>query len=246
MTAVVTGSSSGIGLAVAQRLHAAGATVVVNSRSQERADQTATRIASDRVLAIGADVADPLQVTHLMERTIHAFGTIDLLVNNAGIANSTPTEQLRFGEWDSLLRTNLTGPFLCAQAAGRHMLANGRGTVINIGSIWGHVGLPARAAYATTKHALNGLTKVLATEWGPRGIRVLSVDPGYTETDLVRGLAERHAIDADAVVRRTPLRRMADPAEVAELVCFLASDRASFISGTNVLIDGGWTAFGGW
>jgi NAD(P)-dependent dehydrogenase (short-subunit alcohol dehydrogenase family) len=244
--ALVTGSSAGIGLAVAQKLAADGASVVVNSRSQERADAAAAAVGGDRVIALAADVGDPASVQELVDRTVESFGRLDILVNNAGQSNAIPTTELAVEDWQRVLQLNLTGPFLCAQAAGRVMLAAGAGVIINLGSIWGHAGLPGRVAYASTKHAITGMTKVLASEWGPHGLRVLSVDPGYTETELVSQLLSSGAVDEKSILARTPSRRLAQPSEIAEMVAFMASDRAGFVNGSSVLVDGGWTAYGGW
>jgi NAD(P)-dependent dehydrogenase (short-subunit alcohol dehydrogenase family) len=141
---------------------------------------------------------------------------------------------------------NLTSPFLCAQAVGRHMADAGGGVIINIGSAFGHVGVPERAAYCTAKHGMVGLTKVLATEWASLGIRVLSVDPGVVMTELVGRNADAGRVDLSGLERRTPLGRMADPAELARVVAFMASPSASYVTGAAVLVDGGWTAFGAW
>jgi 3-oxoacyl-[acyl-carrier protein] reductase len=244
--AVVTGSSAGIGLAVARRLASSGAFVVVNSRDRDRAEAAARLLPPEQVLAVAADVREPESVERLFEAAIAGFGHVDILVNNAGVPSAAPSEELALEAWQTVLDTNLTAAFLCSQAAARHMLPRGDGTIVNLASLWAHLGMPGRAAYAAAKHGLVGLTKVLAAEWGPRGVRVLSVSPGYTETDFVRGLAERGQIELESVIGRTPLRRLAQPEEVADLIAFLASDRASFVNGSDMVVDGGWTAYGGW
>jgi NAD(P)-dependent dehydrogenase (short-subunit alcohol dehydrogenase family) len=244
--AVVTGSSAGIGLAVALRLSELGASIVVNSRSEDRARAAAERLRGRPVQVVAADVTDADDCERLITSAIDTFGGLDILVNNAGVPLAGASTEISPDAWRATLETNLTGPFLCAQSAARHMLKHERGVIVNVSSIWGHLGLPERAGYCATKHGLIGLTKVLASEWGPRGVRVLSVDPGYVETDFVIGLKESGRIDEANVLRRTPLRRMAQPHEVADLIGYLVSDRASYVNGSNIVIDGGWTAYGGW
>jgi NAD(P)-dependent dehydrogenase (short-subunit alcohol dehydrogenase family) len=141
---------------------------------------------------------------------------------------------------------NLTGPFLCAQAAGRVLLAKGDGVILNISSILGHTGLPGRAAYCSAKHGMEGMTKVLAAEWAARGVRVLALAPGYVATPLVAGNIERGAYDADAITGRAPNGRFATPEEIADVAAFLVSSSASYMVGASVVADGGWLAYGGW
>ena len=162
--AVVTGSTSGIGLAIARRLGQTGASVIVNSRSQERADATAAEFTAEglRAAGAGADVSTPDGVRALFERTIEKFGTVDILVNNAGRPSVTPSDELSLESWRATLDLNLTGPFLCSQAAGRIMLAKGSGAIVNVSSIFGSVAIPGRLAYGVSKHGLDGLTKMLA------------------------------------------------------------------------------------
>jgi 3-oxoacyl-[acyl-carrier protein] reductase len=148
--------------------------------------------------------------------------------------------------WSRTLAVNLTGTFLCAQAAARHMLDAGRGVVINIASVFAATGMPMRAAYAASKHGVVGLTKVLASEWATRGVRVVAVDPAYVRTALDDADREAGGYTADDIARRTPMGRYAEPEEVARVVAFLASDDASFITGSEIPVDGGWLAYGGW
>lgn len=246
-TALVTGSSAGIGRAVALELAEKGATVGVNSRNGSRAAAVVDEIraAGGDAVACVADVAAPNGPSELIEAFVDAVGSIDILVNNAGVGSVEPSEDVEPETWDALMALLLTGPFQCAQAAARHMLPANRGVILNVSSIAGHVALPRRAAYCTAKHGLVGMTKVLATEWADRGVRVLSVDPAYISTDLVKDSMARGAFDESDIVRRTPLGRLGDPIEVARVVGFLVSDAASYVTGTNVLVDGGWVANGG-
>jgi 3-oxoacyl-[acyl-carrier protein] reductase len=146
-----------------------------------------------------------------------------------------------------MLEVDLVAPFACAQAAARVMLAQpGGGVIVNVSSITGHVGLERRAAYTAAKHGLEGLTKALAAEWSPRGVRVVAVAPAYVATDLVAGTMAAGAFTERDIEGRTPLGRLAEPEEVARVVAFLASEEASYVTGSSVLVDGGWVADGGW
>jgi 3-oxoacyl-[acyl-carrier protein] reductase len=246
--AVVTGAGRGLGAAIAEELAARGAAVVVADRSQELAHDTAQRLlaAGGSASAHVADVTDPAQVAAVFDDAARAHGRIDVLVNNAGIGAVAPSEELTYEQWSRTLAVNLTGTFLCAQAAARHMLPAGRGVIVNIGSVFAATGMPMRAAYAASKHGVVGLTKVLATEWASRGLRVVAIDPAYVRTALDD--ADQRAGDYTAadIERRTPMGRYAEPAEIARVVAFVASDEASFVTGSEIAVDGGWLAYGGW
>ena len=182
----------------------------------------------------------------LVARTLDAFGRLDVLVNNAGAGQVADSETLQPAEWQRIIDLDLTVPFRCAQAAARPMLAAGRGVIVNISSLTGHVGLARRAAYTAAKHGLEGLTKTLGVEWAARGVRVVSVSPAYVATELLAGTSKAGGFTLDDVAGRTPMRRLAEPSEVARVVAFLASDEASFMTGSSVRVDGGWLADGGW
>jgi NAD(P)-dependent dehydrogenase (short-subunit alcohol dehydrogenase family) len=246
--AVVTGSSSGIGAATARELAARGASVVVNSRDRTRADVVAGAIeqAGGRALSVAADLTEPDGPAQLVEQAIERFGTIDVLVNNAGKGMVADSAELSADALRGVLELDLIAPFRCAQAVQPHMRAAGRGVIVNVGSVFGHFGMPQRAAYCAAKHGLGGLTKVLATEWAEHGIRVVSVDPGYVATELVTQNMRSGAFDAADLRRRTPLGRLGEPEEMGRVIAFLASDAASYVTGSQLLVDGGWTAYGGW
>jgi 3-oxoacyl-[acyl-carrier protein] reductase len=246
--ALVTGSSTGIGLAVARRLGHLGAKVVVNSRSDERAQKTATMLQGEgiTVSAAGGDVSKPDSVARVFERVVADHGTIDILVNNAGQTVVKPSEDLTYEEWQHVIGVDLTGPFLCAQAAGRIMLAKGEGVIVNVSSMLSHISLPGRLAYAASKHGVDGITRTLGIEWGRRGVRVVSVNPGFVLTALVEEAMRSGRFNKADLEKRSPLGRVATLEEIANAVAFLVSPAASYVNATTLLVDGGWTSFGGW
>jgi NAD(P)-dependent dehydrogenase (short-subunit alcohol dehydrogenase family) len=248
--AIITGSSMGIGEAIAWTYAREGARIVVNARSQERADRVVRALQEDGHDAIGiaGDVRERSTAETLADAAIKWWNRLDILVNNAGNSMIGPSETLPEEDWRLTIDTNLTGAFFCAQAAARVMLPHRRGVILNVSSILGEVGLPMRAAYCASKHGLIGLTKVLGTEWARQGIRVVSLDPGYIKTpmeekDKLSGFADYTRADIE---RRTPMGRYGSAEEIAQVALFLASDEAAYITGSCVTIDGGWVAYGGW
>ena len=225
----------------------AGAIVAVHSRRLGRAQAVTEAIASagGTAHAVEAELLQPAAVTRLIDDAVDALEGLDLVVNNAGAGMVAPSELLDIADWQRVLDLDLTAPFLVSQAAAPHLFEQG-GVIVNVGSIAGRVGLPRRAVYCAAKHGLAGLTKVLASEWAPRGVRVVAVDPGYVDTELVREAMARDGFDASALEKRTPLGRLGQPQEIASVVAFLASDAAAYVTGTTVAVDGGWTGFGGW
>jgi NAD(P)-dependent dehydrogenase (short-subunit alcohol dehydrogenase family) len=246
--AIVTGSSTGIGRAIAAELAARGATVVVTSRSAQRATAAAGEIAAagGRATAVEAELTDPGAPAALVARTLADHGRVDVLVNCAGAGQVAPSQDLPRGDWQRIIDLDLTAPFACAQAAAGPMLAAGRGVIVNVTSLTGHVGLAGRAAYTAAKHGLEGLTKALAAEWSPRGVRVVSVAPGYVATALLEKTMAAGGFDRADLEGRTPLGRLAEPEEVARVVAFAVSDDASYVTGSSLTVDGGWLADGGW
>ncbi|MEO3825816.1 SDR family NAD(P)-dependent oxidoreductase [Actinomadura sp. B10D3] len=241
-TTLITGSSTGLGLAMAHRLVADGWRVAVNSRSADRADAAVRSLGgSDHAVAVVGDVADPATAEHVVAQAVDHLGALDLLVNNAGIAEEAPSTELRLDEWTRILSTNLLGAFVCAREAGIHMLSRGGGTIINVGSMWANLGMPQRASYATSKHGLHGLTAMLTREWEARGVRTVTIDPGYIQTTMA---ASVQGGGNEELERRTPMGRLGTPEEVAATVAFLA--RSPHLSGTSLPVDGGWLAYGGW
>jgi len=245
--ALVTGSSRGIGRAIALALAAEGADVAVNcSSSIKKAEEVAREIRSlgRQSMVIKADVADKASVEKMVDETVGHFGKIDILVNNAGIATIAPSETLEEKVWRRGLDVMLTGTFFCSQAAGREMIKQKSGKIINIASINGIVAFPERASYCSAKAGVMALTKVLASEWARYNINVNAVAPGYIETELVGKLVSQGKFKINELKRRTPGGKLTSEEDVAETVVFLASDSSKSINGQTIVIDGGWTAYG--
>jgi 3-oxoacyl-[acyl-carrier protein] reductase len=246
--AVVTGSSTGIGLAIARRFGSEGAKVIVNSRTLQRAQAAADQLRAEgiAVTAVEGDVSRAEDAQKLAEAAVATYGGLDIWVNNAGINAIGPSLELDYNDFLRVLEVNLAGCFAGSQAAGRVMVPQGHGVILQIGSIFGEVGMPMRAAYCSAKHGLIGLTKVLSNEWARSGVRVVCLDPAYIRTDLdVQDQSSGSYADAD-IERRTPMGRYGTLEEVASVALFLCSDDATYVTGSHVTVDGGWMAYGGW
>ena len=244
---VITGGAKGIGYSTAQAFARQGARVALLDMDAAALEAAVASLAATgagaQALALQASVTDADAVERAFAQVVETWGRIDVLVNNAGISANKPTLEVTVDEWRRAVDINLTGVFLCAQAAGRRMVPAGSGSIINLASMYGVVAAPDRAAYCATKGAVVLLTETLAVEWGPAGVRVNALAPGYVETDLVRDLAARGRLDPERLKQRTPLRRMAQPAEMADLAVFLASRQAAYITGHTLVADGGWSRY---
>lgn len=235
---LITGAAAGIGLAIAEAFAAREARVVLVDRAPAVAEVAAS-LPGGPHLGVVADVTDIKAVQATCETARREFGAIDILVNNAGIVRLDAAEALAEAEWDATMAVNLKAPFLVAQAVGRQMLAQGRGRIINIASQAATVGLDRHVAYCASKAGVLGITHVLALEWGPRGITVNAISPTVVETELGRQ-AWAGAV-GEAMKAKIPVRRFAQPAEIAGACLYLASDAAAMINGANLVIDGGYT-----
>jgi NAD(P)-dependent dehydrogenase (short-subunit alcohol dehydrogenase family) len=238
--AIVTGASQGIGRAIALELARVGADVVVCSRRPAALKPVAdeVRALGRRAIAVECDVADAGQVDDVVGQTTATFGRIDLLVNNAGYRIRSPLEDLPRREWDAMIGTNLTGVFLFCQAAGRVMIRQKSGTIVNVTSVAGRTGTRGMAAYAAAKAGVTVLTQSLGAEWAKHGIRVNAVAPGPVETEGVLEVWKTPAMIAQAA-REVPLGRLGRPEEIARAVVFVASDEASFMTGETLYVSGG-------
>ncbi len=237
--AVVTGSSRGIGRAVALRLGAGGARVVVNYRSDQAAAQTVVQEiekAGGQAIAVQADVSQAAEAQALIDAAQKAYGRVDILVNNAGTTRDTLLMRMSDEDWNLVIDTNLKGAFCCIRAASRPMMRQRYGRIVNVSSVAGLSGNAGQANYASAKAGLVGLTMTVAKELGSRGITCNAIAPGFVPTDLTSTLPEELIQQA---VARTPLGRTGTPEDMAAAVAFLASDEASFITGQILAVDGG-------
>jgi NAD(P)-dependent dehydrogenase (short-subunit alcohol dehydrogenase family) len=243
--AVVTGASKGIGKGIALRYAQEGAKVVVTSRSTDLLAAVVEKIKASggEALALPVDVRSAQSVQSVVDETVKTYGRLDIMVNNAGISMVKASEDLSPEDWTRALETDLFGVFYGCQSAGRQMMKQG-GSIINITSAYGIVAAPMRAAYCASKAAANHLTKVLAVEWAGKKIRVNAIAPGYVRTELVQDVMDRGLLPLEGIKKRTPQGRMGEVEDLLGLAVYMASDESSFMTGSVVSIDGGWTAYG--
>jgi len=241
--AVVTGASRGIGKQIADALAEAGAAIALVGRDAKALEGARRAITSRgrRAEVFVADVSEETVVGRLRDQVTERLGTPDILINNAGIILRKPMLEFSIEEWNRLIKTNLTGPFLCARAFAPGMVAKKFGRIVNVTSTFSHVGYLGRSAYCASKAGLLGLTKALALELAPHGVTVNGVSPGPIATEMNTGQMLDSVKNAEFLAR-IPVGRWGRPEEIGAVTAFLCSDAAGFITGTDILVDGGWTA----
>jgi NAD(P)-dependent dehydrogenase (short-subunit alcohol dehydrogenase family) len=242
--AVVTGGSIGLGRQMAEGLAEMGANLVLCARRKERCERAAKELLTlgVRTLALGCDVKDPSSVQELVDATISQFGRIDILINNAGTSWGAPIEEMRLEDWNKVMQTNLTGTFLCCQAVGKFMVAQKRGTIINIASTAGLKGSPPELqaiGYHASKGGVIAFTRDLARKWAIHNIRVNAIAPGWFPTHMSEIVIERNK---DILLKGIPLGRFGRDHDLKGAAVFLASDAADFITGNVLVVDGGQSA----
>ena len=243
--AVVTGAASGIGRELILTLSDAGARTVAVDRDGQGLEETCSQVEGDEPLALKVDLLEDGAEDEIVGETVRAFGSIDVLINCAGIFPTKPALEIPVEEWDRVLGLNLRAPFLCSRAAARWMVGAGRpGNIVNIASTAGTVARPGIAHYGASKAAVIMLTKVLAIEWAEHGIRVNAVAPGLVETPGVGGLLSTEAGRQEhrRKLAKIPMARTGEPHEIADAVVFLASENSSFVTGHTLFVDGGYSA----
>lgn len=241
--AVVTGAGRGLGAAAARSLAEAGADVVLIARNTEELEQVKVEVEElgRQALVLAVDVTDEAAVEAAADQAVSVFGHIDILVNNAGFAPTGPLLELDLSELRSVFEVNVFGAFLCARAFGAHMVAQRRGTIINMGSIAALAGESELSAYSASKGAIVSFTQALAIEWARHNVTVNCLAPGHVRTALNKAALDDPAI-GPKLVQKIPLRRVGQPEEIGPLVAYLASDLAAYMTGSVVVFDGGQTA----
>jgi NAD(P)-dependent dehydrogenase (short-subunit alcohol dehydrogenase family) len=245
--AVVTGAARGIGRRVALVLAERGYAVAANDLSPPEETLIVFEQVGAEALTIPGDVSDEEAVREMVGDVMENFGRVDVLVNNAGISGIVPAEQTTLADWNRTLAVNLTGPFLMCRDFGKEMLRQGSGSIVNISSVAGLLGIADRAAYNTSKHGLIGLTRTLAAEWGGRGVRVNAVCPGWVKTEMDQEDQASGGYTDEDIEGRTPMGRFAKAEDIAQAVAFLADPALSgYVNGHTLSVDGGWFGDGSW
>ena len=243
--ALVTGGSTGIGAGIVRAFGREGAKVTINYRTHaEQAEQIRQEVGQGNAIAVQADVSKLDEITHLIDQTVKTFGRLDILVNNAGIEYPTPFLEVTEEQWDKQLAVNLKGPFFAAQAAARQMVKQGKGRIINISSVHEDLPMPGNAPYCASKGGLRMLTRTLASELAPHHITIANIGPGAIATPINRKTLEDPQ-KKQTLLNSIPRGRIGEPADVAGLAVWLASDAADYVTGSTYFIDGGLMVYAG-
>ena len=242
--AIITGGGAGLGLQMAEGLAEMGANLILCGRKKERCEKAAADLEALGIVALGmgCDVTNPESIQQVVDAAVTRFGGIDILINNAGTSWGAPAEQMQLEHWNKVIQTNLTGTFLCSQAAGKIMISQKRGKIINIASIAGIVGSPQELdaiGYAASKGGVVTFTKDLARKWAPHGICVNAIAPGWFPTQMSRGIIERHTKE---LLKAIPLGRFGGDQDLKGAAVFLSSGASDFVTGQVLVVDGGQTA----
>ena len=245
--ALVTGAGQGIGQRTSAVLAERGYCVVLNDvRQPMETSKLLDDLKAETLVAL-ADISDEAAVLRMAQQVKDHFGRIDVLVNNAGISCITPAEHTTVEQWRKVIDINLLGTFLCCREFGRMMLAQRSGSIVNVASVAGLLGVAERAAYNASKHGVVGLTRTLAAEWGGRGVRCNAVCPGWVKTPMDNSAQGAGLYSDDDITGRVPMARFATPDDIAKAIAFLGdSDQSGFINGHTLSVDGGWAADGSW
>lgn len=243
--AIVTGGSIGLGRQIAEGLAEMGANVVLCARKQERCQQAAEELQrlGIKAVALACDVKSQASIKEMVDSTLSEFGQIDILINNAGISWGAPVEEMRLEDWNKVIETNLTGTFLCSQAAGKAMIRQGRGKIINIASVAGLGGAPAELpaiGYHASKGGVISFTKDLACKWAVHGIQVNAIAPGWFPTHMSNRVLEQHS---ELFLSHIPMRRFGGEHDLKGAAVFLASDASNYVTGHVLVVDGGQSAW---
>jgi NAD(P)-dependent dehydrogenase (short-subunit alcohol dehydrogenase family) len=245
--AVITGGAQGIGRRTAELLADRGYRVAIIDLHQPAATLRSIESKGGEAFGCAGDITDETAVTDFAHLVLARFGRADVLVNNAGVSYISPAELTPIADYRRVIEVNLAAPFLTAQVFGRKMLEAGRGSIVNVASVAGLLGVADRAAYNASKHGLIGLTRTLAAEWGGRGVRVNAVCPGWVKTEMDAADQARGSYADSDITGRIPMARFATPDDVARAIAFLADETESgFINGHALSVDGGWASDGSW
>jgi NAD(P)-dependent dehydrogenase (short-subunit alcohol dehydrogenase family) len=245
--ALITGAAQGIGRRTAEVLAERGFSLVLNDLRSPAETMASVRNLGADAIEVLASVADEAAVERMADAVMSKYGRIDVLVNNAGISSIHPAEEITADEWRRVIDINLFGPFLCCRTFGRIMLKQKTGSIVNIASVAGLLGVADRAAYNASKHGLIGLTRTLAAEWGGRGVRCNAVCPGWVKTPMDDSAQDAGLYADRDITGRVPMARFATPDDVAQAVAFLADPaQSSFVNGHTLSVDGGWASDGSW